>query len=87
MGWKGQIYLKNPFTETYSMVYNVYMSETKMTFNEFCTHMWAENCHERRQHGESEYPTLKEYVNFGQNKSFLETEYGKFLKNGRTFLA
>ena len=58
-----------------------------MTFNEFCTHMWAENCHERRQHNETEYPTLKEYINFGHNKSFLETEYRKFLKNGRVFIA
>tara|TARA_B100001113_G_scaffold51169_1_gene37262 strand:- start:1842 stop:2036 length:195 start_codon:yes stop_codon:yes gene_type:complete len=58
-----------------------------MTFNEFCTHMWSENCHERRQHGDQEYATLDEYVNTGENKSFLETEYNKFLKNGRTFLA
>ena len=58
-----------------------------MTFNEFCTHMWSENCHERRQHGDQEYATLDEYVNTGENKSFLESEYNKFLKNGRTFLA
>ncbi len=63
------------------------MSENKMTFNEFCTHMWAENCHERRQHGDKEYSTLKEYVNFGHNKTYLESEYSKFLKNGRIFTA
>jgi len=69
------------------MVYNVYMNEKTMTFNEFCAHMWGENCHERRNHGEKEYPTLMEYVNTGNNKQFLETEYNKFLKHGRTFLA
>ena len=70
------------------MRYNVYMNEKNvMTFNEFCTHMWSENCHERRQHGDQEYSTLEEYVNTGANKSFLESEYEKFLQHGRTFLA
>ena len=88
MGRKRQIYLKNPFTIPYKMVYNVYMNdEIKMSFEEFCTHMWSENCHERRNHGEKEYSSIEEYVNTGENKSFLQTEYNKFLINGRTFLA
>lgn len=70
------------------MVYNVYMSEkNNMTFSEFCTHMWSENCHERRQHGDQEYSTLEEYVNTGMNTSFLQSEYEKFLQHGRTFVA
>lgn len=70
------------------MVYNVYMSENnKMTFEEFCVHMYSENCHERRQHGDQEYSTLEEYVNTGMNTSFLQSEYEKFLQHGRTFVA
>ena len=88
MGRKRQIYLKNPFTIPYKMVYNVYMSENNtMTFEEFCTHMWSENCHERREHGEEEYKSLDEYVNNGSNKSFLDTQYSNYKKNGRTFIA
>jgi len=59
----------------------------RMTFEEFCTHMWSENCHERREHGEQEYPTLAEYINTGHNKSFLDREYNEYKKNGRKFLA
>jgi hypothetical protein len=70
------------------MVYNVYMSENnKMTFEEFCVHMYSENCHERREHNEIEYPSLSEYVNHGENKRFLVSEYNKFLLRPRPFLA
>ena len=45
------------------MVYNVYMNEkTHMTFEEYCVHMYSENCHERRQHGQREYESISEYV-------------------------
>jgi len=70
------------------MVYNVYMNEkTPMTFEEYCVHMYSENCHERRQHGQKEYESISEYVNNGNNKDFLETQYDKFLIEPRTFLA
>jgi hypothetical protein len=49
--------------------------------------MWSENCHERREHGEEEYKSLDEYVNNGSNKSFLDTQYSNYKKNGRTFIA
>ena len=58
-----------------------------MTFEEFCTHMWSENCHERREHGEKEYKSLDEYVNNGSNKSFLDEKYSNYKKNGRIFIA
>jgi len=90
LGWKRQIYLKNPFTTPYTMVYNECMENEivyRMTFEEFCTHMWSENCHERREHGEKEYATLAEYINTGSNKTFLDSEYLKYKKSGRTFLA
>ena len=36
--------------------------ERKQTFSEFCMHMYAENCHERREYGQKEYMSVEAYV-------------------------
>ena len=49
--------------------------ERKQTFSEFCMHMYAENCHERREYGQKEYMSVEAYVDEGTNKEFLQQAY------------
>jgi hypothetical protein len=58
-----------------------------MTFEEYCAHMYGENCHERRQHGQDTYESVDEYVNHGENLRFLQTEFTKHLIEPRDFIA
>jgi len=51
-----------------------------MTFEQYCSHMYAENCHERREYGQKEYTSMEDYVASGTNKKFLLEAF----EDGRT---
>lgn len=42
-----------------------------MTFEEFISHMFDENCVERRAWGEEPYENISEYYSAGYNSSYL----------------
>lgn len=37
--------------------------------------MYAENCHERREYGQTEYQSVEDYVQHGTNLDFLQKAY------------
>jgi hypothetical protein len=46
-----------------------------MNFEQYCQHMYAENCHERREYGQIEYASVEEYMNNGRNLIFLNDSF------------